>query len=278
MSTPSNQPVIHIRPQRPVGILSLTEIWKFRVLLAQMINRNIRSRILSSPISIVWGFIRPAIMAFALVFIRNMSAANLGAQIPYPLFIFSGLCFWFLWAEMVIQSAGSLRLDSGISKKVYFPLILSPIAVIASRWVDIFIISAAVIAFQLYLGVPLSWDILAMVPVTAVMFLLAFGIGVLFSALYLIHQDNSKFLETAVYLGLFLSPVLFSKEILPEVIQTYYNLNPMVGVLTGLRGALFGPEHVDWTSLGVSAIMAVGFTMVGLLLLDRVAKSYAERV
>lgn len=278
MSTQSTRDVIHIRPERPVGILSLPEIWKFRVLLAQMINRNIRSRILNSPISIVWGFIRPAIMAAALVYIRHMSSANLGAQIPYTLFIFSGLCFWFLWAEMVIQSANSLKLDSGISKKVYFPLILSPIAVVAARWVDIFIISGAVIAFQLYLGVPMSLDLFAMIPVMFVMFLLAFGIGVLFAGLQLIHQDNSKFLETAVYLGLFLSPVLFSKEILPEIIQTYYNLNPMVGVLTGIRGALFAPEHVDWISLGVSALIALGFTTVGLLILDRVAKNYAERV
>ena len=278
MELETKRPVVHIRPESGVGVLDPAEIWKFRVLLAQMISRNIRSRIVNSPISIVWGFIRPTIMTLSLIYIRHVSSADFGENVPYALFVFSGLCYWFLFAETTIQTAGSISADAGLSKKVYFPKLLSPLSIVLSRWPDLLIITAAVICAQLAMGVSLSLSLWAIIPVLATLLFLAFGIGVLFAGLMILHRDYSKFLETGIYLGLFLSPVLFSKSILPPTVQAYYAANPMVGILTGVRGALFAPEAVDWRALLFSFAIALAFSIVGLVILSRAARLHAERI
>ncbi len=260
----SSQTIIHITPKQKTAFFSVREIWKFRSLLRQMIKRNINSRITNSPLTLVWGFIRPAIMTLAFFYIRRMANADMGQEIPYSLFIFSGLCVWFLFSETTANVAHSLKTDAGLSNKVYFPKILSPIAVLLGRWIDITFIVAAIIAFQMVLSIPIGIEALLIVVIMVMLLLLAFGFGILFSGLFLLHQDFRKIFETIIYLGLFLSPVIFSKEILPPIIQKYYSINPMVGILTGMRGVLFGPEEVDYFSLGVSFVFTVVLIVVGV--------------
>ena len=101
----STAPTIRIRPDQSVGVLNARELWRYRGLLGQMTRRQIATRILSSPTSVVWTFVRPAIMTLAFYFLRRASGADFGAEVPYPLFIFSGLCFWFLFAETAMQTS-----------------------------------------------------------------------------------------------------------------------------------------------------------------------------
>jgi lipopolysaccharide transport system permease protein len=278
MDINSHTQVTHIRPERGAGVLDPMEIWRYRVLLRQMITRNIRSRVISSPMSLIWGFIRPGIMTLAFFYIRHMSSADFGGHVPYALFIFSGLCVWFLFSEVTVQVAGSLSADAAVSQKVYFPRVLSPLAIVLARWIDIIVIVAAIIIMQFFFSVPVTPDFLLVLPAMATLLLLAFGLGCLFAGLMLYHPDNRKFLETMLYLGLFLSPVLFAKSILPEVIQQYYVLNPIVGALSAVRGSLFAPEPIDGFAWLVSVIIALCLTGVGLGLLSWAAKTHGERV
>jgi lipopolysaccharide transport system permease protein len=278
MSAPSKLPVIHVRPERGAGVLSPLEVWRFRALLWQMTVRNFQSRVVISPLSLVWGFIRPGIMTLAFVYLRQISGADFGTEVPYALYIFSGFCLWFLFQDTAIQVAGSLAADAGVSQKVYFPKILSPLAIVLSRWVDVLIIALAVLALQLAMGVPVGPAFVYLLPAVATLLLLAFALGVLFAGLMIYHPDNRKFLETLLYLGLFLSPVLFSKKILPEVAQDFYLFNPMVGILSAIRGSMFAPETIDFLAWQVAAGFSVLLSCLGLFVLAGAARNNAEKI
>lgn len=243
-----------------------------------MVRRHFIVRIASSPTSFVWGFVRPTVMTLAFHYLRNMSSADFGQEVPYSLYIFSGFALWFLFQETVMQVAGSLSSDAAVIKKVYYPRILSPLAIILSRMFDFAVVIVAIIIFQLWLGVAISPELLMLVPTAAIYFALAFGLGAAFSALTLYHQDTKRILEVALYLGLFLSPVVFSKSILPPLAQKWFALNPMVGILDGVRGSLFDPMPIDPVSLGISAATAAATVTVGLLILSRAARVAAERL
>jgi lipopolysaccharide transport system permease protein len=278
MNTQTKTPVIHVRPERGAGVLSPLEVWRFRALLWQMTVRNIQSRVVSSPLSLVWGFIRPGIMTLAFVYLRQISGADFGTEVPYALYIFSGFCLWFLFQDTAIQVAGSLAADAGLSQKIYFPKILSPLAIVLSRWVDVLIIAVAIVALQLAMGVPVGPDMVYLVPAMGTLLLLAFALGVLFAGLMIYHPDNRKFLETLLYLGLFLSPVLFSKKILPQIVQDFYLFNPMVGILSSIRGSMFAPETIDFLAWQVAVAFSVVLSFLGLFVLASAARNNSEKI
>lgn len=271
-------PTTKIRPDQGVGVFDFREVWAYRGLLFQMVRRQLVERIFSSPLSIVWSFIRPAIMTLAFYYLRRVANADFGQDVPYALFIFSGFCLWFLFAETVTQVAGSLAKDSAVIKQVYYPRIISPLSIALSRLMDLAIVVAAVAIAQVLFGVGFDWRFVLILPVGLTMFTLALGLGAVFAALMLFHPDTRRILEVMLYLGLFLSPVIFSKSILPPAVQTYYSLNPMVGVLTAARGSLFGPASIDYAAWAVSASISALLLAVGLWMLSRAARIVGERL
>ena len=277
-NTPMNEPSSKIRPTQGAGIFDFAEVWAYRALLGQMIKRQIMIRVVTSPLSIVWGFIRPAIMTLAFYYLRRMSSADFGHDVPYALFIFSGFCLWFLFAEIVLQVAGSLSADASVIKKVYYPRLISPLAVVLSRFMDFIIVVAAIVIAQLLFSVGIDWNFLWIIPIGLTMLALAFGVGAIFASLMVFHPDTRRFLEVMLYLGLFLSPVIFSKSILPITIQTYYPLNPMVGVLTAARGAMFSPSTIDYNAWLISIGLTACLLLIGLTMLSRAAKLIGDRL
>lgn len=217
-------------------------------------------------------------MTLAFFYIRRMANADFGSGVPYALFIFSGLCLWFLFAEVTVQVAGSISTDASLSRKVYFPRILSPISVVLGRWIDCIVIVAAIVVFQLFMGISISVSFPFIILVMATLLLLAFGSGLIFAALVAVHKDYRKILETVLYLGLFLSPVLFSKSILPLLIQKYYIANPMVGVLSGMRGALFAPASIDIIAWLASIAISLGLTILGLGMLSWAIHNHGDKI
>lgn len=193
MTETPKKTVTHIRPEKSERIFSISEIWKFRPLLKQLIARNTQTRILNSPITLLWGFIRPGIMTLAFFYIRRMANADFGSGVPYALFIFSGLCLWFLFAEVTVQVAGSISTDASLSRKVYFPRILSPISVVLGRWIDCIVIVAAIVVFQLFMGISISASFPFIILVMATLLLLAFGSGLILRLLLPFTKTIGKF-------------------------------------------------------------------------------------
>jgi lipopolysaccharide transport system permease protein len=192
--------------------------------------------------------------------------------------VFAGLCFWFLFSEATLQVAGSVAADAGVSQKVYFPRVLSPITALASRWIDLVVISLAIAALQLSFGIGTDSE-LAVYPAALLgLLLLAFGLGVLFAGLMIVHPDHRRILETILYLGLFLSPVLFSSAILPEAARPFAAVNPMTGILSALRGALFEPEQIDYFAWTIASLASLALALVGLWVLAVSARNHAEKL
>jgi lipopolysaccharide transport system permease protein len=270
--------VTRIGPAQGANIFSLTELWRYRSLLGQMVRRQLSTRLFASPLNIVWGFIRPGIMTLALIYIRNAARADFGEDVPYGVYLFSGLCFWFLFAETTSQIAGSLAADAAVIQKVYYPRIISPLAMILSRLIDAVIIVLAIAVLQIAQGVTFDHELLLLLPAILTLLLLAFGVGVLFASLILFHPDSRKVLEVSLYLGLFLSPVFFSATIFSGLARVWYDLNPMVGLLAALRGSLFAASNIDYEAWGVAVAVTCIVLVVGLFMLGRAARLVGERL
>lgn len=267
-----------IRPPRAFARLDLRELWDYRSLLSSMVRRRLRVEFDQQYLAWVWAVARPVLMVVIFALFRDLSRAHTGVSIAYPLYIYAGLILWFHFTETVLDTALSVKQNAALVQKVYYPRIINPLAAIAGNLVTFTIAAIPLAVMMVLYGEYPGWRILLLPAVLLQLELMVFGIGCIFASLGLASTDWDRFLSFALYIGLFVSPVIYSPDMLPPNAQTAYALNPMVGSLLAFRSAMF--DHFDWPawewtySLGFSVALA----LIGLLVFQRAEKHFVDRL
>jgi lipopolysaccharide transport system permease protein len=269
---------IVIKPPRAFCDISLRELWSYRDLTLAIAQRRVRTELQDKLFGIVWLFARPLLMVAVFTLFRNISAARPGVNIPYPLFLFCSLTLWFFFTETVTEVSSSLRANAGLITKVYFPRILLPIATLIARFRLLAPSIIPLVLFMLYFGVFPGWRIVLLPLVLLQLSLLILALGCLFAAAGLQSGDWEKVLNFSLYVGMFVSPVIFAAALVPPDYQVMFGLNPMVGTLEAARAALFDaepwPQWQWYYSLGFAVVLAVW----GLLAFQRAERNLADRL
>lgn len=247
--------------------LDWKEFLKSRELLFFFAWRNFKVRYKQTIIGAAWAVFRPFILmvVFAAIFRRNGNLAPGYEDIPYPLFLYSGLLFWTYFSQTTIQVGDSLVSSQNIIKKIYFPRLIAPVAVAITGLIDFFISLLIYIAIMIYYGVaPELNGILLFLPMLLLTFLSVIGIGSFMTALNVRYRDVQQALPFFMQVLLFLTPVIYSVDFIPANLQWLLFLNPIAGVIETMKSSLFGVEVVDWTHLGISLASSVVIIIVGL--------------
>lgn len=269
---------IIIRPPRAFTLVSLHELWTYRTLLHSMVRRRLKAEFNQQYLAYVWPVFRPLLMVLLFSLFRNLSEARMGVSIPYPVYVYSGLILWFMFTEAVLEASKSIKQNAGLIKKVYFPKILSPLAAVITN-LTIFAISIIPLAgMMIWYGVYPGWHIILLPIVLLQVLLLAFGIGCIFASLGLENNDWDRFLGFVLYIGIFVSPVIYAPAMLPEGSHFFYSLNPMVGLLMAFRSALFSEFPLPLNEWLFSSIFVVIIAMIGLTVFQRAEKHFVDRL
>ena len=117
-----------IRPPGAFAHLDLPELWRYRGTLWRKVKQRVRIEYDDMWLGLFWAVARPLIMVFVFWAFRGLSQARIGVQIPYVLYVYSGLVAWFYFTEVATAVAMSLVRDAGLIQKVYFPRLISPLS------------------------------------------------------------------------------------------------------------------------------------------------------
>src|SRR6185369_3880112 len=116
---------------------------------------------------------------------------------------------------------------------------------------------AAMMAWYGYLP---DWRLVALPLFTLLAFAAAFGAGLCLSALNVKYRDFRYVVPFIVQFGLYVSPVGFSSDRIPERWRLLYSCNPMVGVIDGFRWSLLrGETTLWWPSIFISVVLTLAF-------------------
>lgn len=267
-----------IRPPKAYGFVSVGELWAYRRLLRSMVRRELKSEFNQQYLAYVWPVFRPILMVVLFGLFRHYSDARTGVEISYLLYVYSGLIIWFKFTEGVQDAAASVKKNAGLIKKVYFPKLLSPLTAILANLVTFSISAVPLIVMMIIFDTYPGWNVLLLPIVIAQLALLILGVGCVFAAVGLANADWDRFLGHLLYMGLFVSPVIYAPAMIPENAQFYYSLNPMVGLLLAFRSALFEefplPLYPWIYSLAFSAVVAV----VGVVIFQMKEKHMVDRL
>lgn len=218
------------------------DLWRYRELFYFLAWRDILVRYKQTVIGIAWALIRPflTMVVFTVVFGQLAKLPSQGA--PYPILVFSAMLPWQFFANSLSECSTSLITNSNLISKVYFPRLVVPTSAVVVSFVDFMISGMILLALMAWYNFVPSWRILTLPIFIGIAFAASMGAGLWFASLNVQYRDFRYIVPFIVQFGLYISPVGFSSNVVPEQWRFVYSLNPMVGVIDGFRWAILGGD------------------------------------
>jgi len=253
-----------IEPNRP-ALHYWRDVWRYRELFWFLVWRDILVRYKQTVIGVAWSVIRPLITMLVFTVVFGMLAKLPDNGVPYPLLVFAAMVPWNFFSNALAEGSGSLIGNANLLTKVYFPRIIIPISSVIVALVDLAISLAIMAGIMLWYGFLPDWRIVTLPLFLLLAFLPVAGAGLWFSALNVQYRDFRYVVPFVLQLGLYVSPVGFSSNIVPEQWRLFYALNPMVGVIDGFRWALLrGGTELYWPGIMLSTVLSMLLLVSGL--------------
>ncbi len=271
-------PIIYLRPAKGWRQLNLGELWRYRELIYFLTWRDIKVKYKQALLGVAWAVIQPVLTMLVFTVVFGILLKTPSNDAPYPIFVFSALLPWQMFANALQRASASLVGNANLITKIYFPRLIIPLASVLASLVDFFVSLVILIGMMLFYQVTFTWQMLWLLPLVLMALLAAVAVGLWLSALNVQYRDVQHMTHFIVNVWMYASPVVYPIETIPEgILRTLYGLNPMVGVIQGFRWALIGGSPPDATLL-VSVIIILVLFVSGLFYFCRMEKTFADVV
>lgn len=266
---------------------SVRELWRYRELFYFMVWRDIKIRYKQSVLGALWAVLQPfAMMLIFTVLFNRMARIDPGEGIPYSLFSYSGLVAWTYFSQAVTQSGMSLVNNRQLLTKVYFPRVTIPAASSTRGLLDFAVASVMLAGLMAYHSFSasssyhfvLDWELFLWPVMVIPLVLLAMGMGMFFAAANVRYRDVQYILPFLMQIWMFLSPIIYPTEKIPERFRFLMFLNPVAGILDGMRACIFPTKAIDFGALGVSCALTAVIFVGGVLYFRKTARNFADIV
>ena len=211
------------------------DLWRFRELLYFLAYRDLLVRYKQTVIGVAWALLRPALTMMIFVAFRRMTKLAASDVVPDALLVYSALLPWQFFSTALTEASASLIGNANLISKVYFPRLLVPAGAVVTSLVDFGVTLGLLAVLMLWYRFVPGWQILFLPILVVLTFGVSVGTGLLLAALNVEYRDFRYIVPFIVQFGLYISPVGFSSNVVPEEWRLLYSLNPMVGVIDGFR-------------------------------------------
>lgn len=254
------------------------DIWRYRELFYFLAWRDILVRYKQTAIGVAWALIRPflTMVVFSVVFGRLAGLESEGGA-PYPIMVFAALLPWQFFANSLSECSNSLISNANLVSKVYFPRLVVPTSAVVVSFVDFMISGIILLALMAWYNFVPSWRIILLPGFIGIAFAASMGAGLWLSSLNVQYRDFRYVVPFLVQFGLYISPVGFSSQLVPDRWRLLYSLNPMVGVIDGFRWAILGDgSQPYWPGFLLSVGLVSVLLVSGIWFFRKMERTFAD--
>lgn len=260
----------------------LQPLRRHRYLLQQLVQREIYGKYRRSKFGLLWILGQPILLllGYTLVFgvFLNARWGGAGSSSEFALILFSGLIFYNFFAEIISRSTGLINNNISFVKKMVFPLetLNWSVALAASVHAGFSLLVWIIFSIIIHGSIPLTilWVPLIFVPI----FLFSLGCGWLLAGYSVFHPDTEHVVPVLLLLLMFLSPLFYSVESLPEKFRVVMNINPLTYVFEEARRVMISGQRPDFVVLGVGTLASIAVAWLGLASFMGNRESFADAV
>lgn len=255
----------------------LKELFAYREMIFSLVKKDLRGRYKGSTLGFLWTFINPLcqILIYTMVFSVIMRS-NID---KFYLFLIVGLIPWIFFSSAINGGATSIISQQDLVKKIYFPREVLPIAYVTSSFANM-LFSFVIVFMVLFIsGVGISPRALVFLPlVMLVEYILALGIALLTAALTVYFRDLEHILGIITTAWMYLTPIMYSTDMVPEKLLKIFNLNPMTPVVIAYRDILYYKQIPRIETLLHASILGVVIMIFGIIIFSRLQRNFAEEL
>ena len=274
-----------IQPKNKLLSVDFKEIWRYRDLMLLFVKRNIITQYKQTVLGPLWYLIQPLMTTIMYMVVFGGIAKISTDGLPQPLFYLAGICFWQYFADCLTKTSNTFVSNAGIFGKVYFPRLVTPLSDVISNLVRFSIQFGLFICVYLYyviftdVHVAPNWYALLFPVLVTMIAGLALGFGILFSSMTTKYRDLQLLLSFFVSLWMYATPVIYPlSTITNEKIKFAMMLNPLTGIVEFFKYGFLGVGCHDWWMLGYSFAFMVVLLGVGIVVFNKVQRSFMDTV
>jgi ABC-type polysaccharide/polyol phosphate export permease len=254
----------------------LTELWARRELIAALVARDMRTRYKGSMLGLAWSLMHPLVLAAVYTI-----AFQFFLRIPIPhyaLFLLSGLLPWLFFAQALGLASVAVVDQAQLVKKLVFPREVLPLGAVGAQFVQFavayLVVIPALAAAQVGVGAPL----IVLPALMLALLVFTAGVALVASAAQVHLRDTRHLLEVLLQIWFWLTPVVYSLDLVPERFRPLFVLNPLALFVGAFRDAVVGKRPPDVATVAALTIVSTASFVLGYAIFLRSARRFAELV
>jgi ABC-2 type transport system permease protein len=243
-------------------------------------------RFFGSVLGYLWQLMRPLLL-FGVLYAVFTHVFRFGNVPHYPAILLTNIVLYTFFAEATMGAVGAVVDRENLVRKIEFPRMVIPLAVVLTAFFNFLVNFAAVMVFILATGVPITWHWLWFPPLMLILAFFATGVAMLLSALYVRFRDVRPIWEVVLQALFYLTPVIYPVEKIYEhtKLRRWVNVNPLTNIVVQVRHELMDPHAPTAAAaaggavwLLIPAAIVVGSFALGLWYFNREAPRIAEEL
>lgn len=256
---------------------ALKELWAYRQMVYSLVKKDIRGRYKGSVLGFLWTFINPLLQLAVYTIVFSVIMKN-GIE-KYYIYLFVVLVPWIFFSTSVTSGSSSVLASKDMVKKIYFPREVMPIACVTGNFVNMLLSFVVIFGVLIFTGWGINfWAVLCLPLIMIVEYILALGIAMLTSALTVYLRDLEYVLNIIAMAWMYMTPVMYGPEMVPEQYRFIWNLNPMTPIAMAYRDILYYKQMPEMATLIHAFVMGVVILVLGYWIFRKLQKGFAEEL
>jgi lipopolysaccharide transport system permease protein len=235
--------------------------------------RDLKVRYKQAVIGLGWAVIKPLMLMVVFVVVFGIIARVPTGNMPYSVVVYTGLLPWTLVTTVVGTAASSLIANAHLLTRVYFPRLIVPLSASIVALIDLIISLPILFGLLLWFHIPITARVLWLPLFLGMIFILSVSVGLIMAALHTKYHDVGMLLPILLQVWMYATPIIYPIELVPAKWLFVYSLNPLVGLIQGVRWALVDAS-IPTPFTMISSVVITLITLVGSVLFFQFAEDY----
>lgn len=272
-----------ITPRKKWYDLQLRDVWNYRDLIGLFVRRDFVSRYKQTILGPLWFIIQPLFTSLVFTVIFGNIAQLPTDGLPQMLFYMSGNILWGYFSSCLTSTSTTFTSNAHLFGKVYFPRLVMPISTVISNLITFAIQFAFLLGYMLFFylrgsDIRLTTWALALPLLILLMAGLGLGFGIIISSMTTKYRDLQYLVTFGVSLWMYATPVIYPVSSIPEKWRWVADLNPVTPIVETFRMGFLGAGDASWLRLTYSAVFMVVVILIGVVIFNRVEKTFIDTV
>lgn len=255
----------------------LKEIFSYRQMIYSLVKKDLRGRYKGSVLGFLWTFINPLLQL--VIYTVVFSVILRGGIDKFYLFLFVALVPWIFFQSSITGGSNSIHSQKDLVVKIYFPREVIPISYVTSCFFNMLFSFIIIFAVVIFSGVNLKLTGILCLPIIMfVEYLLALGFAMIASAVTVYFRDLEHILGIITMAWMYLSPIMYDINMVPENIRSIFQLNPMTPIITAYRDVLYYGKIPAVGTLFNGFVLGIISVILGFLVFGKLKRHFAEEL